>query len=310
MKSAISPSAIHSLEEALSVIYWYKKDLRAFLSRCISDQTILAAIDWDNDYKRKIVSTVIEALYRDLDNHLGDLRRLFSEVSKMNDFRHLERLDDGKQKANMARSAVLSLRTIVKNHDAQEQKNAAIVERRRRAAEQRSQSAAFNSRLEQICKRYIDLVGEQASPQQRGYALERILYDLFELFDLDPKSPFRTDNEQIDGGFCIDNTDYILEAKWQKQATSRSDLDVFAAKIARKLDNTLGLFVSVNGFEKSGVQTRFGPRPNFILMTGADLMMVLEGKIKLDELLRRKHRYASQTGNILLTATDILEGEG
>jgi hypothetical protein len=43
-----------------------------------------------------------------------------------------------------------------------------------------------------------------------------------------------------------------------------------------------------------------------ILMDGSDLMAVLEGRIDLTQLLRRKRRHASQIGNIYLKVGDIL----
>lgn len=43
----ISPQAIVALEKALTVIYWYKRDLKRFLYQIIGDETgILAVIDW------------------------------------------------------------------------------------------------------------------------------------------------------------------------------------------------------------------------------------------------------------------------
>lgn len=50
-------------------------------------------------------------------------------------------------------------------------------------------------------------------PQRRGYALERLLYDVFEEFDLDPRQSFRVAGEQIDGGFRLDGEYFLLEAK-------------------------------------------------------------------------------------------------
>ena len=34
-RKRLSPAALVALKEALSTIYWYKKDLRLFLSGCI-----------------------------------------------------------------------------------------------------------------------------------------------------------------------------------------------------------------------------------------------------------------------------------
>jgi len=41
-------------------------------------------------------------------------------------------------------------------------------------------------------------------------------------------------------------------------------------------------------------------------MDGGDLYVVLDGRIDLRELLRRKRRHAAMTGNILLTASELL----
>ena len=51
--------------------------------------------------------------------------------------------------------------------------------------------------------------------QARGYALEKLLNDLFLLYDLAPKSSFKITGEQIDGAFTFNNDEYLLEAKWR-----------------------------------------------------------------------------------------------
>ena len=43
-----------------------------------------------------------------------------------------------------------------------------------------------------------------------------------------------------------------------------------------------------------------------ILVDGSDIMAVLEGRIDLFQLLLRKRRHASQTGNIYLKIHEIL----
>lgn len=132
------------------------------------------------------------------------------------------------------------------------------------------------------------------------------MYSLFGIFDLDPKASFRTAGEQIDGSFSFEGTDYLFEAKWEDKPTERRDLDTFDGVIRRKLENTLGLFLSINGYSEDGVKTYSGGRSLMILMDGADLMAVLEGRIDLVTLLLRKRRHASQTGNIYLKVHELL----
>ncbi len=294
MDKKVSAIAIHALKEALCNIYWYKSDLRSFLTSCIQDKAILSAADW-NTYKRQIVSDVIDQLCSDQEKYLGDIRRLFHEVAKMDNFRHLSILDDGARKAERARQAVAELKRITETHD-KATKEVDEIEKRRKTAEIKlRQSAAVRQKLEEIKNSYMGLFSG-ASPQQRGFDLEKILYDLFDLFDLDPKASFRIQGEQIDGAFSLEGTDYLFEAKWNKELTGISELDSFSSKVKRKLDNTLGLFLSINGYSSDAVAAHSVGRPVIILMTGADLMAVFEERIDFTTLLLRKRRHASQTG--------------
>lgn len=54
-------------------------------------------------------------------------------------------------------------------------------------------------------------------------------------------------------------------------------------KISRKLDNALGLFLSVNGFEEPAVEAFSQSRPQFFLMDGADMSAVLEDRTSLPD---------------------------
>lgn len=304
MAKRVSAVAVQALKEALCTIYWYKSDLRSFLQNCISDKSIVATADWES-YKRQIVSDVVDALCTDQEKYLGDLRRLFHEVAQMESFKHLAQLDDGEKKAQRAREAVAQLKSIVDKHDDATRETQQIEERRKQEAEKIRRSQAVRLKLEEIKDRYFALISS-VKPQQRGFELEKLLYDLFELFDLDPRASFRNIGEQIDGAFSLEGADYFFEAKWQDLQTAISDLDAFGGKVRRKLDNTLGLFLSINGFSEDGVRAHSTGRPVIILMTGADLMAVLEERIDFVSLLLRKRRHAAQTGNILLEVHEII----
>src|SRR4051812_16529506 len=114
-KKVISSVAINALSEALTHIYWYKGELRSFLTHVISDANILSQLNWE-DYKRNIVSQLVKFLAKHQDNFKNDLLKLMTEVCKMNDFSHLERLDDGKAKATMAQQSVEALKKQMEGH--------------------------------------------------------------------------------------------------------------------------------------------------------------------------------------------------
>ncbi|HEX9945262.1 MAG TPA: hypothetical protein VGG03_24900 [Thermoanaerobaculia bacterium] len=228
-----------------------------------------------------------------------------SEVSRISDFSHLERLDGGKEKAKLARQAVEALRKLTAAHDALYEEQRQMEERRELAHAEMMRKSAVRQKLEDLTKEYYILLSSE-EPQQRGFRLERIIRELFEIFDLDPRASFRIVGEQIDGAFTFEGTDYLFEGKWQQDPVAAEDLDGFAGKLGRKLENTLGLFLSVNGFSEDGVKAHSSGRRLMILMDGSDLMAVLEGRVDLIQLLLRKRRHAAQTGNIYLRLHEIL----
>lgn len=261
-------------------------------------------MNWD-DYKRNIVAFVIDFLSRYEEQYQPHLLRLMSEVARIDDFSHLARLEDGEIKVKQAKASIAALRNLTAAHEAlyEDQKKA---EERRQADYQRLvKTTAVQQKLSELTREYYQLLSS-TDPQKRGYQFEKILGELFALFDLDPKASFKIVGEQIDGAFTFDGTDYLLEGKWQQAPVAVQDLDALAGELSRKLDNTLGLYLSINGFSQDAVKTHSSGRRLMLLMDGSDLMAVLEGRIDFIQLLLRKRRCASQTGNILLRIHEIL----
>lgn len=303
-KKIISPAAINALIEALANIYHFKRDLRNFITNTISNHQILVKLNWE-DYKRVIASNLVNFLNRNQEIYQNDLLKLMTEVCKITDFSHLEKLDDGKEKVRNAKQSVEALRKQMGQHEDIIKESIKIEERRRKAGETVRQKQNFQKKLDELKNEYSILVSSTEA-QKRGFQLEKIMKELFNLFDLDPKSSFKITGLQIDGAFTLEGTDYLFESKWENDPIGFKELSVFNGKLTGNLDNTLGLFLSINGFSNEGIQAYSKSRPSLILMDGADLMAVLEGRFDLKDLLLRKRRHASQTGNIYLKINDIL----
>ncbi len=304
----VSPAALVALHEALTAVYWYKRDLRSFVSQVVRDPAVLSILNWD-DTKRNTVTLLVESLAQGDSSSQDTLMGLIRELVRIEDFSHLELLVDGANLAARARKAVGALSKLV---GPREDGNAAanVVEERRKDAEAAVVRAqGERARLQELRGVFHEVISP-LDPQRRGYLLEGLLRDLFTLFDLDPRASFRIAGEQIDGAFTFGHTDYLLEAKWQRELVGIEDLDAFSGKVSRKLENTLGLFVSVNGFSPTAVEAHERSRPALVLMDGADLMAVLEGRIRFDDLLLRKRQHAAQTGHIYLSIAYIMAGKG
>ncbi len=231
MSRRIAPAAIQALKEALTLIYWYKGDLRSFVSQCLSAPDVLARLDWQG-YKRDVVGTLVDYLATNEELYQKELIGLMSAVCQVEDFSHLRRLEDGNDKAKKARAAVNALRVHMTGHQDLQSDKKEVETRRREARSRAVQASAVRQKLEEIKVTYSDLA-VSTNPQRRGFLLEKVLTRLFDVVDLDPKASFRIDGEQIDGAFSFEGTDYLLEAKWQKDPVSATALDSLAGKIRR-----------------------------------------------------------------------------
>jgi hypothetical protein len=167
-------------------------------------------------------------------------------------------------------------------------------ERIRRVEQQeRLRESACNERDRELegLKLEFFALHECADRQAAGRALERILNRLFALHGLEPREPFRVVGEQIDGSFELDHEVYLVEAKWCKEPVEPAELYVFREKILGKSTITRGVFLSINGYAAHAADalTR-GKQPNFFLLNGYDLMMLLEDRFDLRTFLRKRIR--------------------
>jgi hypothetical protein len=86
-----------------------------------------------------------------------------------------------------------------------------------------AQSQQLAQDLDKLLQEYLQLSVE-SDRKKAGFALERLLNLLFEIFQLKPRLPFRVTGEQIDGSFELDAQIYLLESKWEKHQLPEEDL--------------------------------------------------------------------------------------
>ena len=305
----ISANAIGALKDALTAGFWFKKDLYEYAKAAVAGEPLfLAGIEWtsSDQYKRDSVSTFVDRLVREQDEHQPLLLALLVDVSEMTEFPQLARTDDPEAKVAAARAAVARLKDVVEPYEKTLMDARAAKDRidiAKRAAEDRR---ATTHRLAELKQVYFEVMSLQ--PHARGFKLEPLLGAVFEAFDLNPRGSFKIVGEQIDGGFSLDGEHFLVEAKWQKDSSARDELDVFTMKVRRRGENTLGLFVAIEGFQPTAISVHSGDRSPILLMDGADLFAVLDDRIDLRALLQRKRREASMTGRAFIGAAEILTG--
>ena len=141
-------------------------------------------------------------------------------------------------------------------------------------------------------------------PQQRGYAFETFLKNLFDAYDLSARASFRLTGEQIDGSFVMHSETYLLEGKWQNSPTGADDLHNFEGKLGQKASWSRGLFVSISGFSEDGL-IAFGRGKRLICMDGCDLSEMLKRRLSAVDVLAAKVRRAAETGSPFIRVRDL-----
>ncbi|MGD9743456.1 MAG: hypothetical protein AB7V53_12505 [Dongiaceae bacterium] len=128
-------------------------------------------------------------------------------------------------------------------------------------------------------------------PSERGYLLEDLLGRLFDLHSVAVQRSFRRNSggEQIDAAFEMDGWHYIVECRWRTKLADIQELDGLAGKVARSGRQTMGLFLSVNGWSENVVPLlKQNADKSIILMEGVDLRTVMAAPLDLRKFLKAK----------------------
>lgn len=298
----ISIEAYQALRDVLSAVTWYKRDFESLIRTAMRrNPELLAGLNF-SETKRSVADQLVNRL-AELEHRYHDATLdLMLELAEMKQFPDLERLQepDRAKRLEEARLAVQTLSdTTAKLADQRAERDRLAGELEARRA-QAKKLRRFEGEFGGLKGRFLTLQSAN-DPHRRGYDFEALLSELFKIFDMEPRLASRTESEQIDGSLSFDTDDYILEAKWLADKVDRAAADAFAAKVRRKGKNALGLFVSVSGFSAPALRVYAEATP-FIAMDGDDLFMVLDGRVRLDDLLRAKRRNANETGSCYLSA--------
>ncbi|MFJ2044376.1 hypothetical protein ACIOBL_12255 [Paenibacillus taichungensis] len=142
---------------------------------------------------------------------------------------------------------------------------------------------------------YDSISVNHKNPQLRGTMLEDIVNRLFNAYDLNENLTVvqafrRNDNgEQIDGAFKFEGWHYIVEMKWTNRVSGIRELDSLYGKISRSGKQTMGVFISINGWSSHVVDLlKQNTDKSIFLMNGYDLRVALSREVDLIKMFHQK----------------------
>lgn len=301
----LSDRRLRAVKEAVRNTFWTRDEIRKLFVRCQVPHFLVSEVRADAK-TWTIVDTVIDALNLNEKYHRM-LEKVIEQTLQYRDGTHLQWA--GPERVESANASLKKLREEIGELADERRKRQQEQQERQSRIDRADHGRLFQEKLAELNARFL---GWFASSDRaaRGIEFEGILADLFDLFDLAPKRSFRRNGEQIDGGFKLDNENYLLEAKWQEKPVDLNDLRDLDGAVNSTIETTLGLFVSVNGFSQKSLENLVaGNRPKLICMDGSDLALVLDGRIDLTALLRRKKEIAAQRRIVFAHVSEIMSGK-
>jgi hypothetical protein len=292
------PQVFAALAECLRTVYWFTGDLKSFLIRCGVAPGRVASLDWT--YKRSAARQLVDELASEGAAGTSLVKALIGGVVEQDEaFPHLSKLvdKDGPRLVKEARTAVRALKDLLGERDVVALAEAARAANRTESERRRLEKATRAEALVELKARFLEL-DAMTDPRKRGLDFQPWLRDLFDLHDMEPRGSFASEGEQIDGSIRIDSQTLLVEARWTSDQVAPEGVRDFVGKFEQKLDNTLGLMISVNGFtEAASGKATSGGRLMTIFLDGRDLFPVLDGHVDLRQLLTRKLRHAAEKGD-------------
>lgn len=304
MAKRLSLESYTALREALSVVTWNKRPFESLVRTALRDAPeLLAGLNFAEP-KRLVVDHLVDRLVAEEERWQQATLHLMVEVGGMTRFPNLETQVDSEFQVARAQAAVATLKALTGALAAQTAMDEQGAAQRQADLADAEKSRVFSSELQRLRDQYVEMQ-DALNPHQRGLDFEKLLNTLFVLFDMEPRTSYVLEREQIDGSLTFDTDDYVLEAKWWTQPVGRREGDVFAKRVERKGKNALGLFVSVSGFT-SDFKAEYEQSTPFITMDGGDIYAVLDRRIPLGDLLHAKRRHANETGSCFLPVGRVL----
>lgn len=307
VRSWAVPSLPFEIREAIVQVFgkafWMKDPLRAFVLGAGVPPDLFDR--FRDEAKFKIARHLLSELDVMGDEGWAIQRRLLTELSRLKNIP-----DPTVPSREEALDALRALKELAAAHELAVDEERSSTDQR--TAEARVKQAALLARQEKVQElrqAFYGMAAARDDPQTRGYGLEDLLGDLFDLNEIVYRRPYRTPTEQIDGHFAFQGFDYLVEARWRAERPTEADLGGFKLKVDKKLASTRGLFVSIVGFRPEVVmEFTKGTSSNIVLMDGEDLTLILEGHVTLHDGLDLKIQKAAQEGIVFFPLRQRFSG--
>ncbi len=257
--------------------------------------------------KRQMAPLIIDAIDKRKDC-AGVLRAIVKIASEWTSF-HLA--DD----EFAARATVQKAREImgtVQMMEAREAEQRELARKEELAKLAQEKAELFHKHSRILLMMFDEMAKSDEDPQKRGILLQELLNRVFDLHDIPVFKSFMRNagGEQIDGAFKLEGWYYLVECRWRKKLADIRELDGLKGQVDRSGKQTMGLFLSINGWSENVPQLlKQNPDKSILLMDGYDLRRVLDSPLDLRDFIVAKLAKLNLEGEPFYGVTQYLKDQ-
>ena len=236
--------------------------------------------------KRQVAPLLLDELDKSPEDR-SSIRAIVKIASEWNAFH----LADNEYAARATVQKARELMGTVQLMEAREAEQRELARREELARLANEKQTLFQKHSGILLMMFDELAKDTSDPIQRGFLLQELMTRLFDLHEIPVHRSFQRNEgaEQIDGAFKLDGWHYIVECRWRKKLSDIRELDGLMGQVNRSGKQTMGLFLSINGWSDNVVPLlKQNPDKSIFLMDGYDLRSVLERPLTLSDFLNAK----------------------
>ncbi len=197
---------------------------------------------------------------------------------------------------------------IIELMEAREAKQRDLARQEELSRMEREKVALLRKQSELLLMMFDD-IARSTDHQRRGYLFQDLLNRAFDLHEIPVAKSFTRNEggEQIDGAFKLDGWHYLVECRWRDRLADIAELDSLKGKVGRSGKQTMGLFLSINGWSDHVVPLlKQNPDKSIILMEGYGLRTALSGQVDLRDFILAMVTHLNLQGDPYLDVTKYL----
>jgi hypothetical protein len=147
---------------------------------------------------------------------------------------------------------------------------------------------------------------EGRSPQSRGQRLNGLIADLLRCWEINAAENVHGSGE-IDVAFTLDDTRFILEAKWEREPINIDPIAKLQKRVRQRLAGTRGIFLSMSGYTAPALnEVKEGERLEVLLLDAQHFEAALSGLVPPQELFLALLDRASFRGDAYSSLRDLV----